>query len=198
MHSVDLYRTILPDAARLRALNEAEMTASADLLVALAQLAGLPRDSSDYEDLQQSWLDLFCAQDLLARATLLAHLEQADARVRALFEYPQALSVLLTSACSRLRDPLTQFHVFCLFAVTACLCGAHEPQLELCDRIGRKFNMPEARIEELFARMASATQRAHPDKRAVDLSPEYLVNAQWQRQAVSMHADTNPFELPRR
>jgi hypothetical protein len=198
MLSVDLYRDILPDWTRLRTLSEAEIEAGADLLVALTQLGDLTAQSQDFQDLKETWIELLCGYDQVARAALSAHIDASYQRVHRLFEHPHAFGILLASACSRLRSPVTQFHILCLFIVTIFCSGPDERQIELGYRIGKKFNMPEDRIEDLFARMWSTFHAARADAGGTEFPREYVAGTRWQRQKTNFHATANPFEMPRR
>ncbi len=196
MISVDLYRDVLPDWTRLRMLDESEVEAAAELLVAITQL-GEADDGDTYERLKDVWLELMCGYDKTARAALAAHIDTSCDRVQSLFDHPHAFGILLASACSRLRSPITQFHIMCLFTVTVFLAGPDERQVELCYRIGKKFGMIEKRVEELFSRMWSAYQAARAQAKDLDYPHEYVNGTHWNRNA-GLFRSQNPFEKPSR
>ncbi len=193
MISVDLYREVLPDWTRLRMLEQSELEAAAELLVAIAQLAAPGDDSPSHKDIRETWLELLAGFDQTSRAALGAHIDTSNERVRSLFNHPRAFGVLLASACSRLRSPITQFHAMCLFVVSVFMTGPDERQIELCYRIGKKFGMDEERVEELFGRMWSAYQSARADRNGAPISPDYVDGTHWQRDAQT-YRRTNPFE----
>lgn len=190
MISVDLYRDVLPDWTRLRMLEEAEDEAATELLVAIALLGDASDDRKTYEILKAAWLDMLCGDDPTTQAALAAHIDTSYDRVQSLFDHPHAFGILLASACSRLRSPITQFHVMCLFTVTVFYTGPDERQVELCYRIGKKFGMIEARVEELFARMWNAYQVTRTQ---ADVANEYARGTHWRRNAADFRA-SNPFQ----
>lgn len=153
MPMVEQYREILPDWSALRAFEEHEKQAVAELLVALTQLAGWQADSPQFEALKACWVDLFCEADWIARAAFSAHLDVCERRIGHLFEHPGAVDILLTSACGRLGATHTQFHVLCVAMITAFLSASNPQQIELIERVGQKLNLSNAQIDELFARM---------------------------------------------
>lgn len=197
MISVDLYRDVLPDWTRLSMLEEAEDEAAAELLVAIALLGDAADDRKTYEILKAAWLDLLCGQDQTARAALAAHIDTSYDRVQGLFDHPHAFGILLASACSRLRSPITQFHAMCLFTVTVFYTGPDERQVELCYRIGKKFGMVETRVEELFSRMWNAYQVTRAKSKGVDFANEYASGTHWQRNVADFRT-SNPFQKPPR
>jgi hypothetical protein len=197
MISEDLYRDVLPDWTRLRMLEEAEDEAAAELLVAITLLGDEANDGDTYTRLKQMWLELLSGHDETARAALAAHIDTSHDRVQSLFDHPHAFGILLASACSRLRSPITQFHVMCLFCVTVFASGPDERQIELCYRIGRKFGMVEGRVEELFARMWVAYQNVTAQAKGLDYAQEYTAGTHWRRNAADFRT-TNPFQKPAR
>lgn len=193
MISVDLYRDVLPDWTRLRMLEESEIEAAAELLVAITQLGGEAVDGDTYERVKQIWIELFCGHDDTARAALGAHIDTSHDRVQSLFNHPHAFGILLASACSRLRSPITQFHAMCMFTLTVFCTGPDERQVELCYRIGKKFGMVEQRVEELFSRMWTAYQAARAQANGVDVPHDYVNGTHWNRDP-ALFRSTNPFE----
>ncbi len=190
---VDLYRDVLPDWTRLRMLDDTEAEAAAELLVALTQLGSKADDGDTYDNLVEAWLELLCGFDETARAALAAHIDTSYERVASLFDHPHAFGILLASACRRLRSPIAQFHVMCMFTVTVFCSGPDERQVELCYRIGKKFGMVDARVEELLSRMWSAYQAARAQSRGVEYPHEYVHGTHWDRRPALFRA-TNPFE----
>ena len=197
MISVDLYRDVLPDWTRLRMLDESEVEAAAELLVAITQLGGEVVDADTYERIKHIWLELFSGYDKTAHAALAAHIDTSYERVQSLFHHPHAFGILLASSCSRLRSPITQFHAMCMFTLTVFCTGPDERQVELCYRIGKKFGMVEQRVEELFSRMWTAYQAARAQAKGVDYPNEYVSGTHWNRDP-ALFRSTNPFEKPPR
>lgn len=193
MISVDLYRNVLPDWTRLRMLDEPETEAVSELLVAIVQLSSHADGGDTYERLKETWLELLSGHDANSRAALAAHIDTSYERVGSLFAHPHAFGILLASSCSRLRSPITQFHAMCLFTVTVFLSGPDERQVEMCYRIGKKFGMVEARVEELLSRMWCAYQAARAQAKGIEFSHEYVDRTHWNRDA-ALFPSANPFE----
>jgi hypothetical protein len=197
MISVDLYRNVLPDWTRLRMLDEAETQAVSELLVAIVQLDDSTDRHQTYDRLKDIWVQLLSVQDTASRTTLAAHIDTSYERVQGLFAHPHAFGILLASACSRLRSPITQFHAMCLFTVTVFFGNPDERQVEMCYRIGKKFGMDETRVEELLSRMWSAYQAARAHAEGVDFPREYVERTYWNRDA-ALFPSLNPFQKSQR
>lgn len=159
MPTLNRYRQILPDWSALRAFEQDEREAVAELIVTLSQLGGLTAESAELAALKASWVELFCEPDWLARATFEEHVKECERRIRPLLAHPGAYDTLLVSACSRLRAPTTQFHSLCVAIATVLLSTSTQEQTRLVYRLGDRFNLGKARIDELFARMRSTTER---------------------------------------
>ncbi|AWV89117.1 hypothetical protein [Bradymonas sediminis] len=171
MSSVEIYQKILPDWTALRALEESEVEAIAELIVALALVGGVDAEPSAYAELKVAWMELFCEADWVAHASFAAHLDGCEFRIRRLFAHPRAFGILLVSACSRLRAPTTQFHALCLAIVTTFCSGANQEQTDLVYRIGHKLNVSTGRIDELFTRMRASLNTAPPKRSAEQPGP---------------------------
>lgn len=157
MALVALYREVLPDWSRLRWLDYTEVEAGAELLVVVSMAENAPRTT---EQLQGAWLELFAGAELTERTTLAAHIDTTRERLDRSEQPGRAIAATIESACDRIASPITQFHLMCLTIVTAFLCGADRGHIEACYRVGRRFQISDERIGELFDRMWRAFRTA--------------------------------------
>lgn len=198
MSSVEFYRNTLPDWTALRALEGREVEAIVELLVALAQLGGWRIGSPAYAELNAAWVELFCESDWVARAALSAHVDTCNLRVRRLFEHPRAVDILLTSACTRLRASQTQFHALSLSIVTTLYSDSNQQQSDLVQQIGKRFNLSETRIDELFARLRAGFPNTQPQQTAGKPPPPQPPKKFRGRNNEKVNLSTDSAESPRR